>query len=84
MSHASNSHVWNACIYSNRWQSAIGGTAYVTEPATGERIGTIGAGSAEDIDRAVLSATKAQREWAEMPFDQRRRNHARGRPAPDF
>lgn len=71
MNNTSNSHVWNACIYSNGWQTAEGGTAYVTEPATGERIGTIGIGSSGDIDRAVLLATKAQQAWAAMPFDQR-------------
>ncbi|MCG5076725.1 benzaldehyde dehydrogenase [Paraburkholderia tagetis] len=71
MSNMRNSHVWNACIYSNGWQAAAGGTAYVTEPATGERIGTIGIGSPEDIDQAALSATQAQQAWADMPFDQR-------------
>jgi benzaldehyde dehydrogenase (NAD) len=71
MSNIGESQVWNGRIFSDGWKTAAGGTQAVVEPATGESIGLIGVGSAEDIDNAVVSATKAQEAWASMPFDQR-------------
>ena len=45
-----------------RWQAAVGGaTREVINPATGEVLTEVPAGSARDIDRAVKSARKAQR-----------------------
>ncbi|QGZ63609.1 benzaldehyde dehydrogenase [Paraburkholderia acidisoli] len=71
MSNIGESQVWNGRIFSEGWKAAKGGTHDVIEPATGERIGVIGTGSPEDIDNAVVSATKAQAAWAATPFDQR-------------
>ncbi|SAL85330.1 aldehyde dehydrogenase [Caballeronia arvi] len=71
MSNIGESQVWNGRIFSDGWKTAVGGAQAVVEPATGESIGLIGVGSAEDIDNAVVSATKAQEAWASMPFDQR-------------
>jgi benzaldehyde dehydrogenase (NAD) len=71
MSNEGNAHVWNARIHSNGWKTAKGGTAFVIEPATGERIGVTGIGSPEDIDDAASSAAQAQEAWAATPFDQR-------------
>ncbi|GJH29288.1 benzaldehyde dehydrogenase [Caballeronia novacaledonica] len=71
MSNFGESQVWNGRIFSDGWKTAVGGTQSVVEPATGESIGLIGVGSPEDIDNAVVSATKAQEVWAAMPFDQR-------------
>lgn len=62
---------WEGKIYSGAWIDAKGGTAAVTEPATGAQLGSIGIGSADDIDAAARSARAAQSAWAETPFDQR-------------
>ena len=63
--------VWEAKVFINGWADADGGTAAVTEPATGEQIATAGTGSAKDIDLAARSAVEAQAAWAATPFDQR-------------
>jgi benzaldehyde dehydrogenase (NAD) len=62
---------WEARIFSPDWRASEGGHAAVTEPATGERIGTIGVANAADVDRAVGIANRANTAWAAMPFDQR-------------
>ncbi|MFM0060175.1 benzaldehyde dehydrogenase [Paraburkholderia phytofirmans] len=71
MNNIGQAQAWNGCIFSAGWKTARGGTEPVVEPATGEKIGTIGIGSAEDIDSAAVSASKAQKAWAGVPFDER-------------
>lgn len=71
MSSNGGSRIWNENIYSNGWQAADGGTAFVIEPATGARIGSIGVGSPRDIDHAATLAAKAQEAWKATPFDRR-------------
>ncbi|WP_322061601.1 benzaldehyde dehydrogenase [Paraburkholderia sp. J63] len=71
MSSNGGSRDWNENIYSNGWQAAEGGTAFVTEPATGQRIGSIGFGSPRDIDHAATLAAKVQEAWKATPFDRR-------------
>src|SRR4051794_25764450 len=44
---------------------------YVRDPATGEVVGTIPAGSPETADRAVLAARAAQPAWARRPAAER-------------
>jgi benzaldehyde dehydrogenase (NAD) len=62
---------WEARIFSPTWRASEGGHAAVTEPATGETIGTIGVANAADVDRAVGIANRANPAWAAMPFDRR-------------
>ncbi len=62
---------WTGRIYSGGWIEGQGGSAAVTEPATGGRLGTIGVASAEDVDRAARSARQARAAWAATPFDRR-------------
>jgi benzaldehyde dehydrogenase (NAD) len=64
-------HEWNGRIFSDGWRHATGGISPVVEPSTGETLGQVGVGNAQDIDRAVQSATHAQAAWASTPFDQR-------------
>ncbi|HLU99509.1 MAG TPA: aldehyde dehydrogenase family protein [Thermobifida alba] len=55
-----------------RWQdSAAPGTIAVTNPATGEVIGSVPAGGAADVDRAVAAATAAWPAWAALPVAER-------------
>ena len=62
--------VWTGRIFSDGWNDAPE-TIAVTEPATGEEIGTAGAGDAAAVARAAASAARAQREWAATPFVER-------------
>jgi benzaldehyde dehydrogenase (NAD) len=62
---------WTGMIYSGGWQKSAGGTSPVMEPATGSELGTVGLGSAEDIDSAVARAASAQPAWAATNFEER-------------
>ena len=62
---------WDSRIFSDGWVSAARGIAPVIEPSTGETLGHVGMGDAQDIDRAAQIAARAQLGWARIPFDQR-------------
>ncbi|WP_109477521.1 benzaldehyde dehydrogenase [Paraburkholderia sp. C35] len=62
---------WDGRVFSDGWVSPIGGTSAIVNPSTGETLGAVGLGNADDIDRAVRSAERAQSAWASTPFDQR-------------
>lgn len=62
---------WDGKLYLNGWITPEGGTATVVEPATGTALAQVGVASRGDVDRAVTSATEAQRGWAALPFTQR-------------
>lgn len=62
--------VWEGRIYSDGWRARTG-CADVVEPATGEKLATIGTGFIEDIDYAATSASAAQAAWGAMSFDRR-------------
>lgn len=61
---------WKARFYPGTWQSAES-AMQVLEPATGERLATVGITAAEDVARAGRLASQAQPLWAATPFDQR-------------
>ena len=52
-------------------RAADGATFDVVNPAKGEVIAQAAAGSAADVDRAVESAARAQKEWARLPARKR-------------
>ncbi|WP_028221099.1 benzaldehyde dehydrogenase [Paraburkholderia oxyphila] len=62
---------WDNRIFSDGWRPAIGGSSPVVEPSTGETLGNVGLGNAQDVERAAQSAVRAQSAWASTPFDQR-------------
>jgi benzaldehyde dehydrogenase (NAD) len=66
-----DSGVWHGKIYSGGWIDGSAGSHPVTEPATGEELGSIGHASRGDVDAAVQRASQAQREWAAAPYSQR-------------
>ncbi|GAB2761107.1 benzaldehyde dehydrogenase [Streptomyces bullii] len=51
------------------WQprTLAGGEYGVTEPATGETLGTVTLATAEDVEKAAEAALAAQSEWARVP-----------------
>jgi benzaldehyde dehydrogenase (NAD) len=56
--------LWNGKVFVDKWTTGSGGTAPVTEPATGEVLGQIGIASSSDVLRAAAHAAAAQKEWA--------------------
>jgi benzaldehyde dehydrogenase (NAD) len=54
-----------------KWVDGEGGTAAVTEPATGQELSRVGMAGPEDVRRAASSAAVAQREWAARPHAER-------------
>ena len=58
---------WSGRIFSDGWVDA----PETIEPATGEVLGTAGAGNAEAVTRAAASAARAQRDWAATPITDR-------------
>lgn len=50
-----------------------GDTLQVEAPFTGETIGWVGAGTAEDVQQAFERARRAQRSWAHMDLNHRKR-----------
>ncbi|MGP2436238.1 aldehyde dehydrogenase family protein [Streptomyces sp. JW3] len=65
-----DSAVWSKKFYSGGWRDAAA-TRPVTEPATGDRLGTVGLATPEDVGRAATRAAEAQRAWAATPPQQR-------------
>jgi benzaldehyde dehydrogenase (NAD) len=61
---------WTGRIFSDGWVDAPE-TIESTEPATGEVLGTAGAGNADAVAKAASSAARAQREWAATPISER-------------
>jgi len=53
--------------------AASGRTFPVINPATGETIGAAAEGGAADVDAAVASAARAQKEWKKLPSRERGR-----------
>jgi benzaldehyde dehydrogenase (NAD) len=63
--------IWTDKILGEKWTHAAEGSYRVTEPATGEELGSAGRASAEDVHAAGLSAAQAQRDWAARPYTER-------------
>ncbi|GAA0302621.1 benzaldehyde dehydrogenase [Kineococcus aurantiacus] len=64
---------WQGKVYSGGWVTGSGGEYDAVEPATGKVLAAVGAASAQDVQRAALTAQQAQREWAARPYDERAR-----------
>ncbi len=65
-----DSSVWNARGFADGWQP-LSATRDVTEPATGETLGTIGIANAADIDARRKRRRAAQPAWAALPYERR-------------
>ena len=62
---------WQGKVYSGGWVTGSGGTYDAVEPATGQKLASVGAATAEDVRAAAERAAQAQREWAALPYDRR-------------
>jgi len=65
-----DSSVWEGCVFDGTWRQT-GKVIVVSEPATGGRLGAVGASSPSDLPATVAKASKAQAEWASWPADKR-------------
>lgn len=63
--------VWNGKIRIGGWVPASGGEYSVLEPATGQELAKLGQTTPDDVSRAASEASRAQAEWAALPFDER-------------
>jgi betaine-aldehyde dehydrogenase len=58
--------------YGGGWHAAVhGGEMPVSSPATGEALGVVGVGDAEDVARAVAAAQAAFLLWRDVPAQER-------------
>ncbi|MDH6219558.1 benzaldehyde dehydrogenase [Streptomyces pseudovenezuelae] len=64
---------WQERIFSGEWTRAAGETYDSTEPATGKTLGRVGSATPSDLERAVVRAAQAQRDWAARPYVERAR-----------
>jgi len=62
---------WEGKIYVNGWTDGGGAPIRVTEPATGEQLGTIGSASPQDVAHAAGLAAVAQESWQAAPPSER-------------
>jgi benzaldehyde dehydrogenase (NAD) len=62
---------WQAKIFDGTWRTADGGVTPVVEPATGDKLGTVGFAAISDLERSALRAREAQVAWAAAPFTER-------------
>jgi len=63
--------LWTEKISTGAWQPGAGASYDVTEPATGEALGRLGAADAADVYAASARAAEAQRAWAAQAPEQR-------------
>lgn len=62
---------WRAKVFTGEWVSSRGGDGPVVEPATGAELGRVGIADASDVAASAAVAAKAQRDWADVPFQER-------------
>jgi benzaldehyde dehydrogenase (NAD) len=62
---------WHGKVWTGSWTDGSGGTYTAVEPATGAELGEIGRATPDDVEKAGVRATEAQRAWAALPFEQR-------------
>ncbi len=55
---------WQGKVFDGSWTAGSGGSAQVTEPATGKSLGEVGVATAKDAYAAAQAAAAAQRAWA--------------------
>ena len=62
--------IWSGRLYSDGWVDGPS-TIEVTEPATGNVLGTVGWGTADTVATATASAKRAQRDGRPRPSRER-------------
>ena len=51
---------WEGKIFDGTWRTADGGVRPVIEPASGDKLGTVGFAALSDLERSALRAREAQ------------------------
>ncbi|MEU6262895.1 aldehyde dehydrogenase family protein [Saccharopolyspora shandongensis] len=65
---------WNAHFIAGNWEQGAGGSRIVVEnPATEQPAGSVPAGTAHDVDRAVAAAREALEHWSGTAVEHRAR-----------
>lgn len=67
-----NESVWHAGVFTGRWER-LGHPTDVFEAATGQVISRLGFVGGEEVSRSAAVARRAQRDWAQVDFDERAR-----------
>src|SRR3954465_2332584 len=62
---------WHGKVWTGSWTDGSGGPYPAGEPATGAELGEVGRATPADVEKAGVRAIQAQREWADLPFEQR-------------
>jgi benzaldehyde dehydrogenase (NAD) len=62
---------WEGRLFGAEWRKAAGGALDVLEPATGNKITSVGNATAADVRKAAAEARAAQPAWAATPYEER-------------
>src|ERR1700723_3934682 len=62
---------WRGRVFGTEWRDAAGGLLDVLEPATGNKITSVGNATAADVRKAAAEARAAQPGWAATPYEER-------------
>jgi benzaldehyde dehydrogenase (NAD) len=62
---------WSGKLFADGWEPGGAGEISVIEPATGDKLGSVGAASPEDVARAAKRASEAQPAWAATGYQER-------------
>ncbi|MCH8561853.1 benzaldehyde dehydrogenase [Nesterenkonia sp. YGD6] len=62
---------WDSKVFTGQWQTGGGELILITEPATGDSLGTAGGASVADVERSATAAAAAQKKWAAMKPSER-------------
>jgi len=63
--------LWSDKIFINGWVKGSGGSRDVVSPSTGEKLGSIGVASVQDVEKASKAAAEAQIGWAATKPEER-------------
>jgi hypothetical protein len=63
--------IWHGRVFGTEWRTAAGGPMDVLEPATGNKITSVGSTTAADVREAAAEARAAQPGWAATPYEER-------------
>jgi benzaldehyde dehydrogenase (NAD) len=62
---------WRGRVFGTEWRNAAGGSLDVLEPATGNKLTSVGHATAADVRKAAAEARAAQPGWAATPYEER-------------
>ncbi|GAA3216094.1 aldehyde dehydrogenase family protein [Microbacterium terregens] len=60
--------LWHHTLFSDGWRAGAAEPIVVSAPGTGAALATIAQADTTDLDRAVVSATAAQKSWSKLSY----------------